>query len=90
MTKKKKNFRPKKKVLKTITLGHRDNPSVTLCNGHVNVRKFKKAWEAEGWDSASSIRSRDLRFEYWVKLKHTWKKSEQGNYDAQAVTVMDW
>jgi hypothetical protein len=80
----------KKRILKTITLGHADNPTVTICNGHVTANVFRKAAEAEGWKGGLEVTRRELRHEYWIRLKRSWKKSEQSNYRAQAVTVTDW
>jgi hypothetical protein len=77
------------KELKTITLGDGDSPSVSICNGHVNANTFAKALKAEGW-SGDRISKNDLTYEYWIRLKRSWKRSEQADYKAQAVTVLVW
>lgn len=76
-----------KKELKTVTIGTRDNPSLSLCEGHVSEETFLKAFENEGWEGGDLM---DVRYEYWIPLKTKWKKSHPENKKAIPVTVSDW
>jgi len=78
------------KALKTVTLGYDvDNPSTSICSGHVTVSVFNRAFKAEGWES-DKIRKEDIRHEWWIPMKRKWKKSNRENKKAVPVTVMDW
>jgi len=93
--KKEKGKSNMKKKLKTITLGYADNPTVSLCPGHVTAKQFTRAHKAEGWSGFDAIDEADLTREFWVKQKRGWKRSVEGGKDsrgrkAQAVTVMHW
>lgn len=74
--------------LKTITLGAEDNPSITICPGHVDSKTFRVAMNAEGWDDNDE--PTDLSHEWWTETKGSWNRSEKDKTGAQAVTVMDW
>lgn len=76
--------------MKTLTLFQQDTPTVSICKGHVGSRDFNRAFKAEGWTGGSWIARSELRHEWWIKLKHTWKKSEVGKKGATPVTVNDW
>jgi hypothetical protein len=78
-----------KGILKTMTLGYEDNPTISLCPGHVSAETFDEAFLAEGW-SDSDVADEDLRYEYWVRTKTNWKRSSPENEKAMPVTVMDW
>ena len=84
----------KKKTLKTQTLASKrdqDNPTHTICKGHVTTTIFNKAWKAEGW-SGDWISKLDLM--------HMWSyKTPSGGYmfsvkktekHTKPVTVMHW
>ena len=75
---------------KTLTLGFNDNPTVSLCLGHVTATEFNKAFFAEGWRGGGWIHKSELRHEYWKKLKRSWRKSTISDKHAVAVTVSDW
>jgi hypothetical protein len=73
---------------KTITLSDSsENPVITLCPGHVTPKEFGRAFKAEGWSESDAP---EVRYEYWVKGKTTWRKSLPRAKGARAVTVMDW
>lgn len=84
-----KGNKMKKQTLMTYTIGSGDNPTATLCNGHVDVKTFNKAKAAEGW-SGDPVTSGELFHEYWEHKGRKWTKSDQTNIRAQAVTVMYW
>jgi hypothetical protein len=78
----------------TMTLfdkcGENDNPSVTICAGHVQPKAFDEAFAAEGWQS-DPVDEADLRYEYWEPLTNGgWKISLPGKRGAVPVTVMRW
>ena len=77
--------------MKTITLGSKDdNPTYSICRGHVTATVFNRAFAKEGWRGCSWIRKNELSHEYWIKLKRSWKKSEKGKKGAVPVTVSSW
>jgi len=75
---------------KTLTLGYRDNPTITILRGHVTATVFNKAYAAEGWRGGGWVHRSNLRHEFWKRLKRSWKKTVEGKPGAIAVTVMDW
>lgn len=79
------------KKLRTITLGcDADNPSVSLCPGHVTTKVFNEAYASEGWHGGDRIRKSELFYEYWVPLKRSWRKATKDNPKAKPVTVLYW
>jgi len=76
---------------KTITLSDKsgDNPTVSICKGHVNTGEFNKAYKREGWKD-SRITKSELTHEYWIEGKTKWKKSSITDHKAIAVTVLHW
>lgn len=80
------------KDLCTITLGmDDDNPTVTLCPGHVDVKTFADAFTAEGWSDTEPADFGELRHEYWRETETGgWEKSNVTDLKAQPVTVSDW
>ena len=73
----------------TLTIGYTDNPTHTLAKGHVDPKTFNKLYAAEGWE-ADPVDADDLKYEYWVPLKRSWKKAHPGKKGAVAVTVLYW
>lgn len=75
--------------IKTITIGDDDSPCYSLCPGHVTAKEFNKAHKAEGWD-ADPVSQDDLRFEYWIKGKKSYRRSVPEKKGAKPYTVMSW
>jgi len=92
LTKKEKSLLKEINELETITLGGRhedDDPTYTICPGHVDAKTFKKAWKKEGW-SPSDTDQNELSYEYWIEGKKGWKRSAPGVKGAVPVTVRGW
>lgn len=81
-----------KTVLKTDTIcDNDDNPFAVLCEGHVNSKTFLEAYNNEwGKDNENYIPESGLRYEYWIKGKKFWKKSEPGKKGVIPFTACDW
>ncbi len=79
-------------VKKTITVGANidDNPSVTICRGHVNATEFNQAWKNEGWKGNDWIHKSELKHEYWTETDGFWKRCLHEVKGAEKVTVMYW
>lgn len=81
----------KKGKLKTITLGSEDDPEITICVGHVDIKTFNEAFDNEGWYGDEWDKDR-IEYEYWVlgKSAKGYHKSEPGKKNAVPVTVAMW
>jgi hypothetical protein len=81
-----------KRVLKTRTLGHDDdNPTVSICPGHVTTTEFNHAHRAEGWAGFDWIRKDDLKHTYYVRFKSgAYKEVPKGTKGSKPFTAMAW
>lgn len=83
-----------KSVLKTVTLGRSNDPSIVLCPGHVTAKVFNQAFKDEGWSGGGTYRQEDLAYEYWTmtirKGKELYKPSLPNKKNAQPFTFTRW
>lgn len=84
----------KNTVLKTMTLGHDDNPGIVICPGHVNAKTFNKAFRAEGWSGDGTYKQDDLQYVYCkaTKMKNgtRYTKVTPEHKDAKPFTWTSW
>lgn len=84
------------KLLKTISLGL-EEPSTTLCPGHVDAETFNKASAREGWNSfpeGLEVTDADIKHEYWQKVRRKgkliYRKVDASTKGARPFTVNHW
>jgi hypothetical protein len=78
--------------MKTITLcDKQDNPTYSLCRGHVTATVFNKAHRAEGW-KGDWVHKNMLTHEYWKPGKpgKAWKQSKEPKKGFRKFTAMGW
>ena len=73
---------------KTMTFGE-DDPTVSVCRGHVNQKEFGEAQIAEGWDFEFEA-DHDLQHEYWLLGPTHWGRCQENHPGAKPVTCFWW
>jgi len=77
--------------MKTTTLGYQDNPTHSICKGHVDLKTFNDAFHNEGWSGDDDGFDPELvTHEYWVHQGKTWTKADKDTPGAEPVTVGAW
>ena len=80
--------------LKTRTLGAAGindggDPAITICDGHVDVKTFNKAFENEGW-KPSDIEEGELIHGWVVETPKQTFLAVKSDKDAKAATYRFW
>lgn len=79
--------------LKTKTLTDREkNPTVVICPGHIEARKFNSAFKNEGWKGTSDYKQSEIRYEYWKVAAggKRFYRTVPGRFGAKPYTVTSW
>jgi hypothetical protein len=76
--------------LTTVTIGGEDDPTFSLCEGHVDQETFNKAFVEEGWSESDGFDQELLAHEYWIEKDDNWTKATKDTPGAKAVTVGTW
>lgn len=76
--------------LQTITLiDENDQPTYSLCPGHVDARTFQAAFQEEGWSGECS--DDELTHEWWVQNEDGgYERADLNTPGAKPYTVTEW
>lgn len=78
------------KTLKTKTLGTKDQPAFVICDGHVDVKTFNKAFKSEGWSEVGKWDKKQIDYVYGFEGKCGFSLCEPNKLKAKKYTVAHW